>query len=110
MPAPLPRVLIVDDEPNICKSCVRILAKLDLETATAHDGYEALAKMEEGAFDLVITDLKMARMGGMQVVRRIKETAPDTPVIVMTGYASVASAVEVMKLGAVDDLPKPFTP
>ena len=110
MPEPVPRVLVVDDEPNICKSCVRILAKLKLETATAQDGYEALALMEESAFDLVITDLKMARMGGMQVVRRIKETDPDTPVIVMTGYASVASAVEVMKLGAVDYLPKPFTP
>jgi DNA-binding NtrC family response regulator len=58
----------------------------------------------------VITDLKMSSLGGMEVLRRIKDAYPETPVIVMTGYASVSSAVEVMKIGALDYLPKPFTP
>ncbi len=110
MPQPQPRVLIVDDEANICRTCARILSALELEIRTATSGQEALALAGEAAFDVMVTDLKMARLGGMEVLRRIKESEPDTRVIVMTGYASVASAVEVMKLGAFDYLPKPFTP
>ncbi|MBV5268024.1 MAG: response regulator, partial [Burkholderiaceae bacterium] len=66
--------------------------------------------MEADPFDVVVTDLKMSRMGGMEVLRRVTEKDPDIRVIVMTGYASVSSAVEVMKIGAFDYLPKPFTP
>jgi DNA-binding NtrC family response regulator len=66
--------------------------------------------MEEKPFDVVITDLKMSRLGGMELLRRVKEAHPQTLVIVITGYATVSSAVEVMKLGAFDYLPKPFTP
>jgi DNA-binding NtrC family response regulator len=110
MPQPPSRALIVDDEPNICRTCAKILASLELEIHTALDGAAALALVEENPFDVVVTDLKMTRLGGMEVLRRIKEKEPDTRVIVMTGYASVASAVEVMKLGAFDYLPKPFTP
>jgi len=110
MTADQARVLIVDDEANICRSCVKILAQLDVEVKTALNGVEALALAAEASFEVVVTDLKMTRLGGMEVLRRIRETDPDTRVIVMTGYASVASAVEVMKLGAFDYLPKPFTP
>jgi len=106
----LPRVLIIDDEASICQNCTKILAKLDLEVDYALSGDAALGKLEERSFDVVITDLKMSRLGGMEVLRRIQETWPDIFTIVITGYASVSSAVEVMKMGAFDYLPKPFTP
>jgi DNA-binding NtrC family response regulator len=106
----LPRVLIVDDEVNIGNACLKILTKSDLEVHYVQNGYDALAMMKTLFFDVVITDLKMSRMGGMELLRSIKEKYPDTKVIIITGYASISSAVEVMKLGAFDYLPKPFTP
>lgn len=105
-----PRIIVVDDEIGICQSCVRILAKESHRVEVALNGYEALKMMNEKAFDVIITDLKMSSMGGMEVLRRVKESFPDSLVIVITGYASVSSAVEVMKMGAYDYLPKPFTP
>jgi len=105
-----PKVLVVDDEINICRSVEKILAKIGIRVRTALNGEEALSLLAAEAFDAVLTDLKMSRLGGMEVLRRAKELNPGLPVIVMTGYASVSSAVEVMKLGAVDYLPKPFTP
>jgi DNA-binding NtrC family response regulator len=105
-----PRILIVDDELSICKNCVKILAPLPSMVEYALNGYDALKMMAEKHFDVVITDLKMSRLGGMEVLSRIKERFTDTTVIVMTGYADVSSAVEVMKMGAYDYLPKPFTP
>jgi DNA-binding NtrC family response regulator len=105
-----PRVLVVDDEPPICRSVEKILAKVDILSRSALNGYAALTLMETESFDVVITDLKMSSMGGLEVLRRLKEGNPDAVVVVMTGYASVASAVEVMKSGAFDYLPKPFTP
>lgn len=105
-----PLILIVDDEPAICRNCVKILTKMDYEVKYALSGYDALKMLEAEQFDVVVTDLKMSNLGGMEVLRRLKETHPETMVIVITGYASVSSAVEVMKMGAFDYLPKPFTP
>ena len=105
-----PRILVVDDELNICQSCAKILAKLDYDVSYALNGYDALKMMDAEPFDVILTDLKMSSLGGMEVLRRVKDAYPDTLVIVMTGYASVSSAVEVMKMGALDYLPKPFTP
>jgi DNA-binding NtrC family response regulator len=105
-----PRILVVDDELNICQSCVKILSKIDCEVEYALNGYEALKMVEQERFTVIITDLKMSSMGGMEVLRRVKDNYPDTMVIVITGYATVSSAVEVMKMGACDYLPKPFTP
>jgi DNA-binding NtrC family response regulator len=109
-PASSPKILVVDDEINICRSVEKILTRSGMCVRTALDGQQALALLEAEAFDAVLTDLKMSRLGGMEVLRRAKEIRPDMPVIVMTGYASVSSAVEVMKMGALDYLPKPFTP
>jgi DNA-binding NtrC family response regulator len=109
-PATQPQILVVDDEVNICRSVEKIMSKIGFRVRTALNGQDALKLLESEPFDLVLTDLKMSRLGGMEVLRRVKELNPLLPVIVMTGYASVASAVEVMKLGAVDYLPKPFTP
>ena len=103
-------ILIIDDEPNICQSCVKILSKEGYDAQYALNGYDALAMMDNNPFNVIVTDLKMSRLGGMEVLRRVKESYPETQVIIITGYASVSSAVEVMKLGAFDYLPKPFTP
>ena len=106
----IPRVLVVDDEPTICRNCVKILSKANYEVAFALNGLDALAMMAQAPFDVVVTDLKMGRMGGMELLRRIKEHYADTLVIIITGFSTVSSAIEVMKLGAFDYLPKPFTP
>ena len=105
-----PRILIVDDEENICLNCVKILSKMDCVVEYALNGHDALKRMEIAPFDVIITDLKMSRLGGMEVLRQVKARHPDTMVIVITGYSTVSSAVEVMKTGAFDYLPKPFTP
>ncbi len=105
-----PLILIIDDEPAICRNCVKILSKMDYDVRYALNGYDALKMVDETVFDVVVTDLKMSNVGGMEVLRRLKASYPETMVIVITGYASVSSAVEVMKMGAFDYLPKPFTP
>jgi len=110
MPRREPRILVVDDELGICQSCVKILSKEGHHVEYALNGYDALKMMQERPYDLIITDLKMSSMGGMEVLRRVKESYPDSIIIVITGYATVSSAVEVMKMGAFDYLPKPFTP
>ncbi len=105
-----PRILVVDDELPICQNCEKILSRMDYEVRTTQDGHEALKLFEATPFDLVITDLKMSRLSGLEVLQRVKAADPDVMVIVITGYSTVSSAVEVMKTGAFDYLPKPFTP
>lgn len=105
-----PHILIIDDEEQICKNCVKILASLPCDVEYVLNGYDALKKIEGTYFDIVITDLKMSRLGGLEVLNQVRKRFTDTAVIVMTGYANVSSAVEVMKMGAFDYLPKPFTP
>jgi len=105
-----PNILIIDDEPAICKNCVKILSGAAAEIDYAHNGCDALEMIKNKPYHLVITDLKMSRMGGMEILSRVKKDYPDILVIVITGFASVSSAVEVMKMGAYDYLPKPFTP
>jgi DNA-binding NtrC family response regulator len=110
MAAHKPLILIIDDEPAICRNCVKILSKMDYDVRYALSGHEALKMVDDTVFDVVVTDLKMSNVGGMEVLRRLKVSCPETMTIVITGYASVSSAVEVMKMGAFDYLPKPFTP
>ncbi|MFO8013941.1 MAG: response regulator [Phycisphaerae bacterium] len=103
-------VLIVDDEKNIRQTLSQALESLDLETATAVNGEEALAQLEEKPFGLILLDLKMPGMDGMEVLRQVREMRPDIKVIIITAYGTVESAVEAMKLGAVDFIEKPFAP
>jgi DNA-binding NtrC family response regulator len=105
-----PRVLVVDDELSICKACEKILTRHGYEVRTVLSGRAALALLEQERFDLVFTDLKMAEMGGMEVLQSLRNHHPDIVPIVITGYSTIASVVETMKLGAFDYLPKPFTP
>ena len=105
-----PKVLVVDDEPNICRSCENILSREGYWVKTACSGKQALAMIEEEPFDILFTDLKMAEMGGMELMETLRARFPDLVLVAITGYATIASAVETMKLGAFDYLPKPFTP
>ncbi|MEW6365810.1 MAG: sigma-54 dependent transcriptional regulator [Acidobacteriota bacterium] len=104
-----PQVLVVDDELSICRSCEKVLARLGFTVKTALSGKQALGSLREQPFDLVITDLKMVEIGGMELIEILRNQYPDVIVVVITGYATIASVVETMKLGAFDYLPKPFT-
>ena len=104
------RLLVIDDEPAIREGVRRILESESFQVETFASGHAALERIKQQAFDLVITDLKMPGISGIDVLKAIKEIQPDLPVIFITGYSSVDSAVEVMKLGAVDYIAKPFTP
>jgi len=103
-------ILIVDDEENIRDSCSQMLSRKGHNVNVAEDGYKGLKLIGNRSYDIVILDLKMPGISGMEVLEKIKRDAPETVVIVITGYATVESAVEAMKLGAYDFLPKPFTP
>jgi DNA-binding NtrC family response regulator len=105
-----PKVLIVDDEPTICRASEKILSREGYSVKTAYSGKQAISILEQEPFDLLFTDLKMAEMGGMELLELLRSRFPDIVPVVITGYATIASAVETMKLGAFDYLPKPFTP
>jgi DNA-binding NtrC family response regulator len=105
-----PRALIVDDEPTICRACEKILSREGYSVKVAYSGKQALSILDQESFDILFTDLKMAEMGGMELLETIRSRFPDLVPVVITGYATIASAVETMKLGAFDYLPKPFTP
>jgi DNA-binding NtrC family response regulator len=105
-----PRTLVVDDELSICKACDKILTREGHRVKTALSGAEALSALAQEPFDLLFTDLKMVEMGGMELLEAIRTQHPDIVPVVITGYSTIASVVETMKLGAFDYLPKPFTP
>jgi two-component system sensor histidine kinase/response regulator len=103
-------ILIIDDEEAMRDSCSQVLNKDGYTTETAEDGHSGLRKIREVKPDLVLIDLKMPGMGGMELLEKIGQIDPDIVSIVITGYATIESAVEAMKLNAYDFLPKPFTP
>jgi DNA-binding NtrC family response regulator len=103
-------ILIIDDEETMRDSCRQTLSRDGHRVEAAEDGSKGLALLEAESFDLVILDLKMPGLGGMEVLKRIKEDDPESVVIVITGYATIESAVEAIKNGAYDFIPKPFTP
>jgi DNA-binding NtrC family response regulator len=101
-------ILVVDDERTICIAIQRLLKGRGYDVSTASSGEEAIQALQETPHHLVITDLSLREMTGLDVLRWVKEEAPETAVIVITAYGSEKIAVEAMKLGAVDYLPKPF--
>jgi len=103
------RVLIVDDEPDMLENCSRILSRLGYACLTAANGRAALPILEHERPDLVLTDLKMPEMDGMALLQHAHATDPDLPVIVITGFASIESAVSAVREGAFDYLPKSFS-
>jgi two-component system response regulator HydG len=103
-------ILVVDDEEVMRDCCVQILSRDGCRVEVADDGLAGLERIREEPFDVVILDLKMPGLNGLDLLDRIAQTSADTVVIVMTGYASVESAVEAMRHGAYDFIPKPFPP
>ncbi len=103
-------ILVVDDEKNIRLTLSQSLEPLGTPVQTAVNGEEALQKVGEGRYGLVFLDLKMPGMDGMEVLRRIKSDWPTVRVIIITAHGTIESAVEAMKLGAVDFVQKPFSP
>jgi DNA-binding NtrC family response regulator len=104
------RILVIDDDESMRDSCRQALARKASRVEVAEDGLSGLEILEKEAFDLVILDLKIPGLNGMEVLNRIKQEYPEVVVVVITGYATVESAVEAMRNGAYDFLPKPFTP
>jgi DNA-binding response OmpR family regulator len=103
-------VLVVDDEPIVCHSVRKILAKQSCAVEEAFDVDVAMRKMKLSKYDLVILDLKMPKRSGIEVLQSIREQYPDVPVVMVSGYASIESAIEATKFGAFNFIPKPFTP
>ncbi len=104
------RILVVDDEEIVVRSCLRILGEGDYEAEGVQSGEEALRRIEEHPYDVVILDIMMPKVDGLEVLRRVKESHPDIDVIMVTGLSQIDTAVRSMKLGAFDYLPKPFDP
>lgn len=101
------RILIVDDEESICFSLERALKRDGHEVWTAGDGHQALRLLKHHAFDLILTDLKMEGPDGVEVMRQVRAISPDTAIIMLTGYATLESAIEALRQGAIDYLTKP---
>ena len=104
------QILVVDDEPLICLSYKEILGKEGFDVDVAHSAEEGLRKGLEKKFDLILLDIKMPDIGGLTLLKKMRAEQQDTPVVIITAYATVQAAVEAMRLGATDLLQKPFTP
>lgn len=104
------RILIIDDEEVVLDSCKQILKKTNHQVSTVSNGELGIEMLPEFKPDLVFVDLKMPGLSGFEVLTRIRQIDPNIVSIVITGYSTVSSAVEAMKNGAFDFLPKPFTP
>jgi len=102
------RLLVVDDEPIALRNLERVLAREGYEVATASSGQAALRQLRQRSFDVVLTDLKMEKVDGMQVLERCKEATPEAEVILITGHATIETAIEAMKRGAYHYVAKPF--
>ena len=102
------KILIVDDENHIRESTMRLLQRKGYETTGAGSGAEALEKLAKESFDLVLLDIRMPGMSGLELLRRAKEMDPDIMALIMTGYGTVESAVEALELGALGFVHKPI--
>ena len=107
---PSARILLVEDEPNMARTLAKNLTRAGHEVAHAADGEAALARLGADRWDVVVTDLKMPGLDGMALLRAMHERHVEVPTVVLTGYGTIESAVEAMKLGAVDYLIKDARP
>jgi DNA-binding NtrC family response regulator len=102
------RILVAEDEEITLDNLVETLRDEGYQVTGVRDGAAALAAVEQGRFDLLVTDIKMPKLGGMELLGRVRERSPGTAVIVLTGFGSIGSAVEAMRKGAVDYITKPY--
>jgi DNA-binding NtrC family response regulator len=101
-------VMILDDEPIVCERLRSTLEKLNLDLETFTDPNEALKRFSEKKVDVLITDLKMKEIDGIEILKLVKKVSPETKVIIITGFATVEKAKEALKIGAYDFIAKPF--
>lgn len=104
------KILVVDDEKRIRDGCRKMLTQEGFEVAVAENGFRALKMISEEHFDIILLDLMMSGVPGMEVLIHVRSHHPDTVIIVITGYATLEHAIEAMKKGAFDFIPKPFSP
>jgi signal transduction histidine kinase/CheY-like chemotaxis protein len=103
-------ILIADDEPDVLDLCQRILTAEGYRVETVGTGYEAVERNRREPFDLLLTDIKMPGMNGLETAQAVKETHPSIICVIMTGYSTMDTAIEALKLGVDDFILKPFTP
>src|SRR5574341_1749219 len=101
-------ILVVDDEKDICMALNIILTKEGYTVKEAYNGEQALERIRQENFDIIMTDIKMEKMDGFEVLKQAQHISPGTSVVMMTAFASVGSAVDAMKAGAADYITKPF--
>src|SRR5512138_2286576 len=106
--APRGKVLVVDDQRNMRATTAILLRQAGHAVEEAESGAAAIRRVQQEPFDVVLTDLRMPDLDGLEVLRAVRAHAPDTQVIVMTGYGTIESAVEAMRRGALDYVSKPF--
>ncbi len=104
------KILVVDDEKVIVRSVQMILKAEGYDIEGASSGKDAILKMEQNSYDLVLTDLMMPEMDGISLIRWLKENRPEVGVVILTGYPSQETIKEALELGIIDYVPKPFTP
>lgn len=104
------KILVVDDEMLVRNFLAETLRRKNLDVSTAENGQKALALIKETTFDMVITDMKMPDITGIEVLKKVKELSPSTIVVVITAFGSIENAVEAMRLGAFNYIIKPFSP
>jgi len=102
------RVMVVDDEENIREVLSNFLSDLGYEVVVATDGQDALNKFNKGEYDLIVSDLLMPSIDGLELLKRIREIDKDVIFLMITGYPSIETAVEAIKKGAYDYITKPF--
>lgn len=107
-PAPQGRVLVIDDEESLRHSVARALRRAGFEAVEAATGREGADRFAEGDLDAVLTDMRLPDLGGLDLVAIFTDTHPEIPVVVMTGYGSLETALEAMRRGATDYVQKPF--
>ena len=104
----MPKILIIDDERSIRNTLKEILTYEGFEVSEAQDGMEGLKAVEKGKFDVILCDIKMPKMDGIEVLEKIQELAPETPVVIVSGHGNIDTAVEAIKKGAFDYIAKPL--
>jgi len=104
-----PHVLLVEDELSVAKGLEMVMREEGYDVDLADTGHGALDKFRAGEFDLLVADLRLPDMDGMDVIQHVREKRPKTNVVIITGYPSVSSAVQSVKMGVLDYLRKPFT-
>jgi two-component system response regulator PilR (NtrC family) len=104
------RSFVVDDEASVCEAVKAILETENIEVATTTDSVGAVEDIKRNAYDLIISDLKMPHLDGLQFYDHVREISPDSIFIIITAFGTIPSAVDAIKKGVYDYIPKPFTP